>query len=179
MAALLGCFFMYACENKMEDVDKLSKKEVGVEQGINIESYLSNGGVLRAKLTAPALLRHQSQVPRVEFTKSLHVDFYDSLKRVESQLFAKYGEYKENENKVFLRDSIIVFNVKGDTLRTDELYWDQNKQIFFTDRPVEISQISPRQKIFGIGLTADQNLRWFTIRNLQPPSNLVVPDSTH
>jgi len=117
LAALMGCFFIYGCENDLKDVDRFAKKETGVEEGINIESYLSNGGVLRAKLTAPILLRHQTTVPRVEFTNSLHVDFFDSLKRIESQLFAKYGEYKENENKVYLRDSIVVFNVKGDTLK--------------------------------------------------------------
>jgi hypothetical protein len=164
----------------MEDVDRLAKKKISVEEGKNIESYLSNGGVLRARLIAPVLLRHQTEVPKIEFPKSLHVDFYDSLKGIESQLFAKYGEYKENENKVFLKDSIVVFNIKGDTLLTNELYWDQNKQVFYNDKPVIVIQSSPRQKIYGQnGLTADQNLRWFTINNLQPGSFTNIPDSTY
>jgi LPS export ABC transporter protein LptC len=180
VAALLGCFFFCACENKIEEVDKFAKKTVSVEEGKNIESYLSNGGVLRARLTAPVFLRHQTEIPRVEFTKTLHVDFYDSLKRIESQLFAKYGEYKENESKVFLRDSIIVFNVKGDTLRTDELYWDQNRQVFYTERPVEISQTFPqRQKLYGIGLIANQDLSRLTVKNLQPGSFTEIRDSTY
>jgi LPS export ABC transporter protein LptC len=180
LAALLGCFFICSCENKMEDVDRFSKRTITVEEGNNIESYLSNGGVLRARLTAPVFLRHQSEIPRVEFTNTLHVYFYDSLKRVESQLFAKYGEYKENESKVFLRDDVIVFNVKGDTLRTDELYWDQNRQIFYTDKAVEISQTAPqRQKLYGIGLIASQDLTKLTVKNLQPRSFTVIPDSTY
>jgi LPS export ABC transporter protein LptC len=180
IAALLGCFFICACENKMEEIDKRSKKQASVEEGKDIESYLSNGGVLKAKLTAPVFLRHQTQVPKVEFPKTLHVDFYDSLKRIESRLSAKYGEYKENENKVFLRDSIVVFNVKGDTLWTDELYWDQNQQVFYTEKPVVISQTAPqRQKIYGIGLTASQDLSRLSIRNIQPPSFTNVPDSTY
>jgi LPS export ABC transporter protein LptC len=180
IAALLGCFFFSACENKMEEVDRLAKKTISVEEGRDIESYLSNGGVLRAKLTAPVFLRHQTEIPRIEFTKTLHVDFYDSLKHIESQLFAKYGEYKENESKVFLRDSIIVFNVKGDTLRTDELYWDQNRQLFYTERPVQISQTFPqRQKLYGIGLTASQDLTKLTIKNLQPGSFTEIRDSTY
>lgn len=170
---------MCSCENKLEEVDRFSKKQIGVEEGKNIESYLSNGGVMKAKLTAPVLLRYQEQVPKIEFTKSLHVDFYDSIKNIESQLFAKYGEYKENENKVFLRDSIVVFNIKGDTLRTNELYWDQNRQVFYNDAPVEITQTSPRQKLYGKGLTADQNFRWFTIKDLQQPSFAILPDSTY
>lgn len=179
-AALVGCFFICACENKMEEIDKFSKKQTSVEEGKEIESYLSNGGVLKAKLTAPVFLRYQTQVPKVEFPSTLHVDFYDSLKRIESRLSAKYGEYKENENKVFLRDSIVVFNVKGDTLWTDELYWDQNQQVFYTEKPVVISQTAPqRQKIYGIGLTASQDLSKLSIRNIQPPSFTNVPDSTY
>jgi LPS export ABC transporter protein LptC len=180
IAALIGCFFFCACENKMEDVDRFSKKEVSVEEGTNIESYLSNGGVLRAKLTAPLLLRHQTEVPRVEFTRSLHVDFYDSLKQVESQLFAKYGEYKENENKVFLRDSVVVFNVKGDTLKTSQLYWDQSKQIFYNEVPTLVIQGRNQQRIISQkGIVADQNFKWFTLNEIDPASFINVPDSTH
>ncbi|HEX6915632.1 MAG TPA: LPS export ABC transporter periplasmic protein LptC [Chitinophagaceae bacterium] len=164
----------------MREVEKFARKDIGVEEGKQIESLLSNGGVLKARLTAPVFLRYQTQVPRIEFPKTLHVDFYDSTRNIESQLFAKYGEYKENENKVYLRDSVVIFNIKGDTLFTDELFWDQNTQLFFTDKPVVISQTKPqRQKIYGIGLSADQNLSWFTIKNLQPPSFTEVPDSTY
>lgn len=180
LAAVTGCFFMWGCENDMKDVDRFARKHVSVEEGKQIESYLSNGGILRAKLTAPLFLRHQTQVPRIEFPNTLHVDFYDSTKNIESQLFAKYGEYKENENKVYLRDSVVIFNIKGDTLFTDELYWDQNRQVFYNDKPVVISQTAPqKQKIYGIGLTADQNLRWFTVKNLQPPSFTQITDSTY
>jgi LPS export ABC transporter protein LptC len=180
LAALSGCFFFAACENDMNEVDQISKREIGVEEGKNIVSMLSNGGILRAKLTAPVLLRYQTQVPKVEFPNTLHVDFYDSLKNIESQLFAKYGEYKENQNLIYLRDSIVVFNVKGDTLLTNELYWDQNRRIFYNDKPTVVIQTSPRQRLYSKdGLTADQNLQWFTLKSLQPESFTVIPDSTY
>lgn len=180
IAAITGCFFFVACENDIQEIEKFSKREIGVEEGKNIVSLLSNGGIMRAKLTAPVLLRYQTQVPKVEFPKSLHVDFYDSLKHIESQLFAKYGEYKENQNLIYLRDSIVVFNIKGDTLLTNELYWDQNKHIFYNDKPTVVIQSNPRQRLYSKdGLTADQGLEWFTLKNLQPESFTVIPDSTY
>jgi LPS export ABC transporter protein LptC len=180
IAALTSCFFFSACENDMQEIENFSKREIGVEEGKNIVSLLSNGGIMRAKLTAPVLLRYQTQVPKVEFPKTLHVDFYDSLKNIESQLFAKYGEYKENQNLVYLRDSIVVFNIKGDTLLTNELYWDQNRHIFYNDKPTIVIQSNPRQRLYSKdGLTADQGLQWFTLKNLQPESFTVIPDSTY
>jgi len=179
-AAVIGCIFFAACENDMKDVEKFSKKEISVEEGKQIESFLSDGGVLKAKLKAPVFLRYQTQVPKVEFPKTLHVDFYDSSRQIESQLFADYAEYKESENLIYLRDNVIVFNIKGDTLRTNELYWDQNKQMFYNDKPTTVIQSSPRQRIISKdGLTANQDLTWFSLKNLQPGSFTVIPDSSY
>ncbi len=175
--------FLISCENDVTEVQNLGKKNAGIEEGKNIESFLSNGGRVKAKLTAPVMLRYQLDTIKTEFPKSLHVDFYDSAATVESQLNARYGRYLENDNKVFLRDSVIVFNRKGDTLWCNELYWDQTKGTFFTDKHVKISRASPRQKVDGQGLIADQNFKWFTIIKVgrfynEGESFINVPDST-
>ncbi len=173
-ALFTGCFF-YGCENDIKEVQQLGEKKVSVDEGKNIQSYLSLGGIMKAKLTAPLMLRTAADTPKIEFPKSLHVDFYDDSTKVESQLFAKYGRYLENEDKVFLRDSVIVFNMKqGDTLRTDELYWDQNKEIFYTDKKVAIH--TPEQIIYGIGLNAKQDFSQYTV--IKPTGFLNVADST-
>ncbi len=176
-ALFAGCFFVSACENKMEDVQRLGKKNIKIEEAKNVQSFLSQNALLKAKLTAPVMLRYVADTAKIEFPKTLRADFYDSSLRVESQLFAKYGIYKENESKVFLKDSVVVFNIKRDTLFCNELWWDQSLGTFFTDKPVIIRQVSPvNQKIYGTGLTADQNFTWFRITN--PTGFVQVPDST-
>jgi LPS export ABC transporter protein LptC len=174
-ALFFGCFFVWSCENDMREVQNLSKKSIGVEEGKEIESYLSQEGKLKAKLIAPLMLRYQSDTPKVEFPKTLRVDFYNDSTKVESKLFAKYGRYLENENKVFLRDSVIVFNMAGDTLICKELYWDQLKAKFYTDKNVIIHK--PDQKVYGTGLEADQDFKNITIKNVHN-SYLNIPDSS-
>lgn len=176
LAALFaGCFFVCSCENKISDVQNLNGKSVSVEEGTGIESYLSQAGKVKAKLMAPLMLRYQKDTPKVEFPKTLRVDFFNDTTKVESKLFAKYGRYLENENKVFLRDSVVVYNMTGDTLFCKELYWDQLKAIFYTDKKVIIHK--PDQKVYGDGLVADQSFKWFTIKH---PHNsyLDIPDSS-
>lgn len=174
-ALFLGCFFVGSCENDIREVQNLKQKSIGIEEGKEIESYLSQDGKVKAKLMAPVMLRYQQDTPKVEFPKTLHVDFYNDSTKVDSKLFAKYGRYLENENKVFLRDSVIVFNITGDTLFCKELYWDQQKSIFYTDKNVIIHK--PDQKVYGNGLVADQSFKWFTIKH---PHNsfLDIPDSS-
>lgn len=174
-AIFCGCFFMYSCENDPQVVEALNKKTIGVEEGRHIESFLSQGGKMKAKLMAPLMLRYLRDTPKVEFPNSLRVDFFDDSTKIESKLFSKYGRYLENENKVFLRDSVVVFNVTGDTLFCKELYWDQLTGTFFTDKNVIIKK--PDQKVYGRGLVADQSFKWFTI-NHPHDSYLNIPDSS-
>ena len=116
-----------------------------------------------------------SDSPYIEFPKTLHIDFFNDSMVKESQVDAKYGKYREWENKVFLKDSVVVINVlKGDTLRCEELWWDQTKELIYTDVPVHIRK--PDEKIDGSGLVADQNFSHWTIRNAKGPVS--VPDST-
>ena len=163
MAALLsGCFFIWGCENDEAKIDELVEKKIGVEEGINIQSYMSQDGKMKGKLTSPYMLRYQVDSPYIEFPKKLHVDFYNDSLLIESVLDANYAKYKEGDRKVYLKDSIVVINkLQGDTLKTDELWWDQNKQIIYTDRDVEIRQKG--RTIFGKGLTAAQNFSEYTI----------------
>lgn len=173
-AISIGCFFVCSCENDIREVQNLNQKSISVEEGRQIESYLSEDGKVKAKLMAPLMLRYLRDTPKVVFPKTLRVDFYDSTK-VESKLFAKYGRYLENENKVFLRDSVVVFNMKGDTLFCQELYWDQAKEIFYTDKNVILRQ--PNQKTYGTGMTAKQDFSAFTI--MHPYNSYInIPDSS-
>lgn len=175
-AALTGCFFVCACkENDISVIQNLNKKSISVDEGKQIESYLSENGKVKAKLISPLMLRYYKDTPKVEFPKSLHVDFYNDSTKIDSKLSAKYGRYLENENKVFLRDSVVVFNMKGDTLICKELYWDQAQSVFYTDKNVILHQ--PSQKLYGKGMRADQNFKWFTI--LHPYNSYInIPDSS-
>lgn len=173
---IVCCMCLYACENNINDVKALSQKKVSVEEGIDIESFLSQQAKVKARLTAPLMKRYQTETPYVEFPHTLHVDFYNDTLKVESRLKANYGKYNLNERKVFLKDSVVVFNLKGDTMWCRELWWDQQKEQFYTDKPVRIHQ-PDKPMIYGQGLTAAQNFSWFTLKSvtgtvLVPKENL-------
>jgi LPS export ABC transporter protein LptC len=173
-AIFIGCLFI-SCENDIREIRALGERRTGIEEAKNIETIFTQGGNLRAKLNAPLMLRYQLDTPKTEFPNSLKVVFYDINAKEESKLSAKYGRYLDNQNMVYLRDSVVVFNVKGDTLYTSELFWDQNKQSFYTEKPVAIRK--PNQQINGIGMTSDQAFKFVTIFKVTN-SLLDVPDST-
>lgn len=162
----MGCFFCVSCENSLKDLEQFSgEKKIGVEEAKGVTILYSIGQKTSAKLSAPLMLRHQEAIPFIEFTKTIHADFFDDSLRIESKMDAHYAKYLESESKVFLKDSVVVFNVKGDTLYCRELYWDRNRpgSEFYTDKPVRIR--TPTHIIDGDGLDAPQDFKSWHIIN--------------
>jgi len=170
-SALLILLFFSSCENDPKEIENWTKRTELREEAKTIESYLSQSGVMKAKLTAPLMYRYQRDTVFTEFPNTLNVEFYDDSVRVESWLTAKYGIYYDNLNKVFLRDSVVVINKEGDTLRTPELWWDQNMQKFYTDKP---SRIDGKDKHIYCrdGIDAPQDMKVFTCHFPTGPFNL-------
>lgn len=164
-ALIVSCFFILSCENDMKVVDDMMKKKTAIEEAVNVTSYMSQEGKMKARLKAPFMLRHQADSAFIEFPRTLHVDFYNDSLKIESVLDSRYARYREYERRVFLKDSVVVVNIeKGDTLKTDELWWDQDRQEFYTDKPVRIHQ--PDKTIYGTGLKAGQDFSWYDIFNI-------------
>lgn len=160
-ALLISCLFV-SCENDIKDVNEFMKKQTGIEEAKDVTSYMSQQGLVKAKLRSPYMLRYQADSPYVEFPRTLHVDFFDDSTKIESTVDALYARYREYENKVLLKDSVVVINIeKGDTLRTNELWWDQTTEEFYTDKPVRIYQKD--KTIFGKGLKAKQDFSSYDI----------------
>ena len=176
-----SCIFMLAsCENDEAKVNELTSKRLGVDEAHNVEAYMSTTGVMKARLRAPLMLRYQDTIAKVVFPESMHVDFFNDSVRIESQLDSRYGEYYETKNKVFLKDSVKVFNNTGDTLFCQELWWDQALQKFYTDKAVRIHR--PDMIMIGMGLSAPQDFKTFEIYKisnsiLRVKNNMMGTDS--
>ena len=171
-----GCFFLCSCENDLGEVQKINSKELGKDVAKDIKTRYSIGGKKKAMLTAPLMYKVQDTTSYIEFPNSLHVDFYnDKGDSIESRLDAKYARYREAKSVVFLKDSVKVINVLGDTLYCNELYWDRNKtgQEFYTDKPVRIRR--KMQVIDGIGMDAKQDFKEWHI--VHPVGLVKVPGS--
>ncbi|MEO7766388.1 MAG: LPS export ABC transporter periplasmic protein LptC [Ferruginibacter sp.] len=176
-AFLAGCFFLVGCENDLNKIKEFDAKKTGVEVAKKVAVNYSINGKRKALLISPLMYRVQDTVPYVEFPQTIHVDFFNEKNSdsVESKLDARYAKYKETQSKVFLKDSVRVINVLGDTLYCDELYWDMKRTgtEFYTDKPVRVR--TRTQIINGIGMEARQDFKEWHI--IQSTGILKVPAS--
>jgi len=166
-ALIAGCFFVWGCSNNFQEVRDLGRKKQGREEAYNITAYMSEGAKSKAKLTSPYMVELSADTAKRLFPKTLLVEFYDDSAHAESWLFAKKATYYTNLGKVLLEDSVVVYNIKGDTLHTNELWWDRNKQIFYNHQQVHILQ--PGTDLHGDSILSDQAFKSIHIYNSTGP----------
>ena len=172
----LSAVLLCSCEASDKELKDMSSKNLGVEEIKNADINYTLGGKAKAKLLSPLMLRVQENLPYVEFPKTLHVDFYNDSGTVDSRLDALYGKYFETQSKVFLKDSVRVINIKGDTLYCNELWWDRSRvnNEFYTDKSVRIRR--KMEIIDGVGMEARQDFKEWVIKNVTN-SFIRVPNS--
>ncbi len=173
-ALVTGCCFLFSCENDPGKIKIWTERVIMKEEATGVDSYLSQEGKMRARLRAPFMLRVAADTLYVEFPQSLHVDFFNDSATVETRLDSRYGKYFEALNKAYLRDSVVVITVKGDTLKSPDLWWDQNTKMFFTDKFATYHGAG--KNIYGgKGLVATQDLSSVTFN--QPTGTVQVSEN--
>lgn len=167
---------LFSCENDINEVRALDAKSTKLETGTQINAYMSTEGKLQAHLTAPVMTRSTSDSNMTEFPKTLHVYLYsDSGKQISTYIFAKYGRHVGSRNLIFLKDSVVIYNTNKDTLRTAELYWDQNSNKMYTSKVVWVHRIFPSEQYIHAknGMVASSsNLNNYTFFDPQDDSFL-------
>src|SRR5215831_20449351 len=171
---ILIALIFSACENDMKTVEKItSPSEALTESGKNIEAFYSDGGHVKAKLTAPTVKRVNDKSPYTELPDGMLVIFYGDSSTEQSRLTAHYGISYDNSYKMEAKDSVHVVNNQGETLNTEDLVWDQKTHQIFSEQFVTIT--TKDEIIEGDGFQSNEDLSNYTIRKIRGTIQLKEP----
>jgi LPS export ABC transporter protein LptC len=146
--------------NKLKAV-KLQRK-ITVETTIDAEMIYSDSAKVKAKLNAPILLNNKTDSPYYEMPKGMQVVFFDDSLKQSSKVTADYAITKDNLKILELRKNVVAVNNKGETFKSEELIWDQNKRIFFSNKVVDITTNSAQ--ISGTKFWAKEDFSYYEIK---------------
>lgn len=157
-----------SCENKIEQLNTILNKNTSTEEGFDITLYISLGGKPKTILKAPIMIRtvEPNGERKTVFPKNVNMDFYLDSTFINSHLKAKYGSIIESTNQLFFKDSVVVYNISGDTLWSDELYWDPALQKLYSEKPVVIKQHNPLSKLYALGFTSNKDLSDIVLKTI-------------
>lgn len=151
-------FAFIACNHLKTDSyrSKVTNSIATQETAENVRIEYTDSGVLKAAIKSPVMIGVKKiKDPYVEMPKGIKVDFFNSNGGIESYLTAEYAISYSAKKMMVVKQKVEVLNVKGDTLNTEELVWDQTSGKISTDKFVVIK--TKTQTISGEGMTSDQS----------------------
>lgn len=165
---LLLTFYFAAC-NSQPEVDLTKKKTNFPDRTIiNAHIYYKDSGRIVLDLRSP-LIEEYSMIdtPYMKFPKGLELDFYNSKSDTPGYLKANWATASEMRGWYEGRGDVIVINEKGDTLKTQKLFWNKKtKKIFTQDTVFMISKTGDSLQANN-GLEATDDLKEYTLFNNQ------------
>lgn len=166
----------FSCENKIEKIQEYSAVEdLPAIESEGLETVYSDSAIIRFKLKAPKLLRYDDvKEPFSEFPDGIELEEYDAQMNVVSRITADYALKYDKDEKWVAKNNVIVVNMEGDSLKTEELVWEKAKGKLYSEQYVEI--VRKDQIIRGIGFESDQDMSNWEIKNVTGQLFLEVPE---
>lgn len=158
LAILYVFFFVFivACSSdQVKDLEDITLQDaVGIERAEGVELLYSDSAIVRVAIHAPVLLRYVARdTPKQIFPEGIDADFYNERHVQTSKMIANYAEQFQKEQKVYLEDSVRIWNNKNELLETDELTWDKPAKQISSTKYVKIT--TPTQIIEGVGFKSN------------------------
>lgn len=177
LCAMMVAGFFVQCRNAdKSDLESYLKESenLSVETVEQVVIRYTDSAVVKATIVAPEMIRYPNrEEPYTEMPKGLFATFYDADGNVDSKLSAAYGINYEKKKLIKLTDSVRVLNVKGEELKSEELYWDQMDKRIYTNKFVRI--IRNGETLRGDGFESNENFTKYRI--LRPAGPVSVKDN--
>ena len=158
---------LFACKNDLKEVAAMDFSDTVPDiSARNIDFTFSDSAMVQIRLTGPVMHAYEGEDPYMVFPEGFMVEFYDSVLNVTTTITGLYGIHYREKKFMEARHNVVVTNFEtGERLDTEELIWDMNKEIIYSNKFVKIT--SEDGVIFGDGLEAEQD---FSKRKILNPS---------
>ena len=158
-AGIAGLFLIAmlpSCKNDVQTILSLDVVDTLPEMTArDIEIIYSERAKVKIKLISPYLVNKTEEDPVLYFPQGFTVFFYDSAMNLQSTITADFGISYEKKKIMEARHNVVVENMeKGEKLNTEELFWDRDKQMIYSNKFVKLT--TGEQVVTGDGLTSKE-----------------------
>lgn len=155
---LLPSIGLISCESNFKEVQKMGLSEFtpsGEADTINLK--YTDSGRIKAVLISPKMLDYATvEYPYTEFPQGIDLTLYDAK---EKKTFVKsnYASSFKGTDLIDLQGNVRISNENGDLLETEQLYFDQKNEWFFTQKKFKFT--SPKGVTYGQGIDFSKDFK--------------------
>ena len=168
---ILGlCLVILACNQRKELID-LPLYEGPLSSMDSAITQMSDSGIVVMQLETA--LQNNFENGDREWPQGFYIEWYNSRGQVTSYFSANYVYFTKADNLYRAEGKVVVKSfVKQDELNTEELYWNQAEEKFYTDKFVTIN--SEGEVHTGEGMESNQDFTAYRI--LKPNGTFTLED---
>ncbi len=161
---VLSMVLLVACDNEVPEIQNISRDQLKIEKGKEVEIIYSDSAQVRVRVTGPTMLYYTDiNNPRQEFPDGVKAFFYNAGKNDQSVLTGKYAIRDERKKQVIVRDSVIWESVTDGRLETSELIWDESTNVIRSTKFTKITR--QNEVIYGYNFETNDKLTQWRFRN--------------
>lgn len=158
LLAVLLALIIASCESNFKEVQKMGLSEFtpsGDADSINLK--YTDSGRITANLISPKMLDYATVAyPFTEFPKGMHLTLFDKNGK-QTYIDAKYAISHKTTNIIDLQGDVKISNQNGELLETEQLYYDQKNEWFFTEKKFKFT--SPKGVSYGEGIDFSKDFK--------------------
>ena len=147
-----------SCESNFKEIQKSNLSEYapsGESDSINLK--YTDSGRIKSVLISPKMLDYASlKFPFTEFPSGINVTLFDE-KGKKTFVTSNYAITFKDTDLIDLQGNVKISNETGQLLETDQLYFDQKNEWFFTEKRYKFSD--PKGISQGQGLDFSKDFK--------------------
>ncbi len=150
-----------SCVNDLESIKTITY-DPGAPNEImrELDLLYTDSGYAQVQVFATLAETYSDPEPLTKLKDGLEVRFFGDSGKVVSVLTARYGEIRDKEGTITVRDSVILKNIeKQQQLETEELHWNRRDSAIFTNKNVIVR--SPDGILYGQGIRTTQSFDYY------------------
>jgi len=163
---LLSVLIIFGCGPNLSDpsdVDIDPSREIATD----IKMFYTDSAITQFRLIAPVRESYTEDKKLIEeYPKGVDIEFYDDEGHITSSMVAKSATRIGVDGLMTMKDSVVMYNAKGDALKTTGILWDETNQTLKTSKFVQLIQADSRDTIYGFGFEAVDDFSRFQIIQL-------------
>lgn len=155
---LSGIGLLASCESTFKDVQMINFSEFtpsGEADDFNLK-YTDSGRITSILISQKMLDYAVVKYPFTEFPKGIDVTFFDKNGR-KTFIRSNYAVQYKQTQVIDLQGDVRISNESGQVMETDQLYYDQKNEWFYTDRPFKLTD--PKGVGFGQGIDFSKDFK--------------------
>lgn len=154
MAFVMTLFF--GCESNFKEVQKSNLTEffpTGDADNVNLK--YTDSGLVKVILVSPKMFDYSSvDFPFTEFPNGIDVTLYDQ-KGKKTHVTSNYAISYKITGIIDLQGKVKIVSQDGQTLETEQLYYDQKNEWFFTEKKFRFTDMKGSSNGQGIDFSKD------------------------